>query len=66
MCDSKCGGDEYACGGSYAITAYQLADVVELQPEEVNGVTYLGCYKDERDDRVMDFKERRDDMTAEV
>ena len=66
VCTSKCAGGEYACGGSYAITVYELTSVVEYEPEVVSGATYLDCYKDERDDRVMVRKETRDDMTATV
>ena len=66
VCDIKCAGGEYVCGGSYAITVYQLADVDDLLPADVSGAMYLGCYIDEPHDRVMTLKEKRDDMTAEV
>ena len=66
VCDMQCSGGEYACGGTHAITAYQLADVVELLPEDLSGATYLGCYKDTGRDRIMVRDSTSDSMNAEV
>lgn len=66
VCDMQCGGGEGACGGYFTATTYGFTDEVDLIPEEVPGTTYLGCYKDEHDDRVMTLKEKSDDTTAKV
>lgn len=65
-CDFQCGGNEYACGGYFSTTTYQLTDVVELEPEVVSGATYLDCYNDKAGDRTMTLKGKSDAMTAKV
>lgn len=65
LCNFKCKGSEYACGGYFSSSTYSLADA-EYEPEVVDGAKYLGCFLDKADDRVMLFEETGGHMTAEV
>lgn len=62
----KCAGGDGACGGYLTTTTYGFTDEVALEPETVSGAEYLGCYKDDKNDRVMTLKEKNDEMTSEV
>ena len=64
-----CAGGGGNCGGRYANSLYQYTDPGvggDLLPDEVVGAQHLGCFKDERNDRVMTQKEVSDNMSAEV
>lgn len=47
VCDMQCSGSEHACGGNYAITAY------EIEATTSDDWTYEGCYHDDRQDRIL-------------
>ncbi|CAM9210775.1 unnamed protein product, partial [Laminaria digitata] len=50
-CDMPCSGSDYACGGNYAVTAYEIEG--SDPPTTSEDWTYDGCYHDDRDDRIL-------------
>lgn len=69
VCDMKCTGGEYVCGGYYAATTYEHNEgtgETDLQAEVLAGAEYKGCYKDSVEDRLMSRVSVSIGMTATV
>eukprot|EP00752_Nemacystus_decipiens_P007837 g7002.t1 len=64
-CDVDCSGDaSIKCGGVDSFTLYQLEDgVIPSPPSDSN---YVGCFADDRNDRVLDTLVVRSNMNSEV
>ncbi len=64
-CDFPCSGDDSTvCGGFYSFTLYELAKPAPPSPAADDG--YVGCFADDKDDRVLGAKTTSSDMTSEV
>lgn len=60
-CSIPCAGDAtQVCGGFNAISVYEFVDTVDIEPEN------LGCWRDTRNDRIMEFEQSDSSMTNEV
>lgn len=76
-CDDPCSGDDSErCGGHWALSVYQFDDapvdprptpivVPESRPRKV-AATYMGCWSDTFDDRMMEEELVTDELTLEV
>eukprot|EP00903_Cladosiphon_okamuranus_P013013 g12142.t1 len=64
-CDYPCAGDsESSCGGYNAFDLYGLEH--DETPAPPTGDNYIGCYADDRHDRVLGAMTSSSDMTPEV
>lgn len=64
-CDFPCSGDESSiCGGFYSFTLYELTEAPPPTPAAEDG--YVGCFADDKDDRVLGAKMSSSEMTSEV
>lgn len=60
-CNVVCNGDDTVlCGGSFAFSLYETDALEPRDPD------YLGCYADDRDNRVFEFQYSTDFNTPEV
>ena len=64
-CDYNCSGDEaIVCGGFDSFSLYDLAEApLPTPPTDDN---YVGCFADDRQDRVLGAKTSSSSMTSEV
>lgn len=67
-CDMNCAGDSSeTCGGFNAISIYAHKDSVTPSPVSSGGYSYVGCYLDNQNNRVLNTALVSDDsMTTEV
>lgn len=62
--EAYCFGDAYeVCGGESAIRVYSRS-IVTL--DAVLEYEFVGCYKDDEDDRIMIMDSKQDTMSAAV
>lgn len=64
-CDYQCSGDEsIVCGGFDSFSLYDLEErELPSPPKDDN---YVGCFADDRNDRVLGAKSSSREMTSEV
>eukprot|EP00903_Cladosiphon_okamuranus_P022321 g20527.t1 len=64
-CDYACSGDSHTtCGGYDAFDLFKMEG--DPPPSAPTEVYYLGCFADDKDDRVLGHKISSSDMTLEV
>ncbi|CAM9334004.1 unnamed protein product, partial [Ectocarpus sp. 13 AM-2016] len=64
-CDFRCSGDERTvCGGFDSFSLYKLEEAVV--PSSPTDDSYVGCFADDRDDRVLVAMTSSREMTSEV
>lgn len=67
-CDFDCAGNsDEICGGRNAMSVYSSGSGPAPAPvPDTSGPTYIGCFADTKDDRIMTDKMSSSSMTSEV
>lgn len=65
-CDYECSGDEsIVCGGVDSFSLYDLVEEGE-NPSPPTDDNYMGCFADDRNDRILGAMMSSSEMTSEV